>query len=141
MLKIWNVAAKVSKLDAEVAFVQSLGGTLVLDEIIPFEGQEIRLVLMRWADKYLHLFEKAVYEHRLASPLSNGLCHVVFELDELDDLDEWQRRALAAGAQEIMPRSFVRAQFGTRDVAFLRSPGGMLFELVMMHENKVPVLP
>jgi hypothetical protein len=49
--------------------------------------------------------------------------------------------ALAAGAFEIMPMSRVTAGFGTRDVAFLRSPGGILFELIRIVENAVPELP
>src|ERR1700747_2356997 len=68
-MKLWNVGAKVSDLDEEVKFIQALGGSLVLDEILTVEGQSIRVVLMRLADKYLHLFGKAVYESRLGREL------------------------------------------------------------------------
>jgi hypothetical protein len=136
--KLWNVAAKVRDLDAEVEFVRVLGGVKVLDEILAIEGQSIRLVLMKWADKYLHLFGRAVYESRLGVELPYGLCHVVIEVS---DLDLQRSRALKAGASEVMPRQFVSAGFGTRDVAFLRSPGGILFELIRVHEHKVPELP
>ncbi len=137
-MKVWNVAAKVRDLDAEVAFIQALGGALVLDEILSLEGESIRVVLMKWADKYLHLFAKAVYETRLGVELPFGLCHVVMMVS---DLDLQRRRALEAGASEIMPQQFVSAGFGTRDVAFMRSPGGILFELIRVHEHRVPELP
>jgi predicted enzyme related to lactoylglutathione lyase len=137
-MKMWNIAAKVPDLDREIAFVQSLGGELVLEDILEIDGRSFRVVLMKWGDKYLHLFEKAVYEHRLGRVLQNGLCHTVFEVD---NLDEMRQKSLAAGARESMPKSAVSAGFGTRDVVFLESPGGILFELIKVKEHRVPVLP
>lgn len=137
-MKLWNVAAKVRDIDAEINFIQALGGSLVLDEMLNLEGEGIRVVLMKLADKYLHLFAKAVYESRLGMELPYGLCHMVIEVS---DLDLQRRRALEAGADEIMPQQFVSAGFGTRDVAFLRSPGGVLIELIRVHEHRVPELP
>jgi catechol 2,3-dioxygenase-like lactoylglutathione lyase family enzyme len=138
MMKIWNVAAKVPKLDAEISFIKTMGGHVLLDEVLRFDDQDFRVVLLKWGDKYLHLFEKAVYEHRLDAPRPYGLCHVVFEVDDLEELRE---RALGAGAREPMPKSFVSAGFGTRDVVFLQSPGGILFELIKVQEHRVPELP
>ncbi len=137
-MKIWNIAAKVSDLDAEIAFVQALGGSLVIDDQIPFEGAMYRIPLLRWGDKYLHLGQEMVYERRLESPLQSGLCHVVFETDDVNGLRE---QALRAGATEIAPPARVEAGFGIRDVAFLRSPGGILFELIRIIENRVRELP
>jgi hypothetical protein len=137
-MKLWNVGAKVSDLDEEIKFIQALGGSLVLDEILTVEGQSIRVVLMQWADKYLHLFGKAVYESRLERDLPYGLCHVVLEVN---DFDLQRRRALEGGAREIMPPQFISAGFGTRDVSFMRSPGGILFELIRVYEHRVPELP
>jgi hypothetical protein len=62
----------------------------------------------------------------------------VFEVDQLDEL---RKSALDAGAREVMPKTFVSAGFGTRDVVFLQSPGGLLFELIKVHEHRVPELP
>lgn len=138
MMKMWNIAAKVPDVDREVAFIEALGGERLLDNILEVDGLSFRVVLMKWGDKYLHLFEKAVYEHRLGRTLQNGLCHTVFEVDNLDKMRE---QALTAGARETLPKSFVSAGFGTRDVAFLESPGGILFELIKVHEHRVPELP
>ena len=137
-MKIWTLGAKVPDLDREIAFVQALGGSLVLDDRIPLGGEEFRVPLLRFGGKYLHIAERMVYERRLEQPLPDGLCHVVFQVDDLEAMRE---AALAAGAFEIMPMSRVTAGFGTRDVAFLRSPGGILFELIRIVENAVPELP
>jgi Glyoxalase/Bleomycin resistance protein/Dioxygenase superfamily len=138
MMKLWNFAAKVPDVNAEITFIETLGGAVLLDELLRIDDQDFRVVLMRWGDKYVHLFEKAVYEHHLDAPRPQGLCHVVFEVDNLDEL---RKNALQAGAREVMPRSFVSAGFGTRDVVFLQSPGGLLFELIKVHEHRVPELP
>ena len=137
-MKIWTLGAKVPDLDREIAFVEAIGGSLVLDDRIPFGGTEFRVPLLRLGDKYLHIAEEMVYERNLAEPLRPGLCHVVFQVD---DLNGTRDAALAAGAVEIAPVSRVKAGFGTRDVAFLRSPGGILFELIHVVENAVPELP
>ena len=137
-MKMWNIAAKVPDLDREITFVQKLGGQMVMDNVLDVDGRHFRVVLMRWGDKYLHLFQNAVYEHRLSRVLQNGLCHTVFEVDDLDAL---RQAALEAGAKESLPKSSVSAGFGTRDVVFLESPGGILFELIKIKENRVPELP
>ena len=136
-MRIWTLGAKVRDLDREIAFVRSLGGELVLDDRIPFGGEEFRVPLLRLGDKYLHIGERMVYEDRLGTPLGDGLCHVVFQVDDLEGARE---RTLAAGACEVAPLSRVTAGFGTRDVAFFRSPGGILFELIRILENAVPDL-
>jgi catechol 2,3-dioxygenase-like lactoylglutathione lyase family enzyme len=136
-MKIWNIAGKVPDLEAEIAFIKATGGHVLLDNIIRIEDRDFRVVLLKWGDKYLHLFEKAVYEHHLEALLGNGLCHVVFEVP---NLAEARLRALEAGARELMPPAFVSSGFGTRDVAFLQSPGGILFEFAEIHEHKVPEL-
>ena len=138
MMKLWNVAAKVPNLDNEISFVKAMGANVIVDEVLRIDNRDIRVVLLKWGDKYLHLFEKAVYEHRLDAPRPYGLCHVVYEVNDLGGL---RQRALDAGAREVMPKSFVSAGFGTRDVVFLQSPGGILFELIKVHEHRVPELP
>ena len=137
-MKMWNVAAKVPDLDREIAFIQKLGGEMVLDNILEVDGRHFRVVLMRWGDKYLQLFQNAVYEHRLGHTIQYGLCHTVFEVENLDAL---RLAALEAGAKESLPKTTVTAGFGTRDVVFLESPGGILFELIKIRESRVPELP
>jgi catechol 2,3-dioxygenase-like lactoylglutathione lyase family enzyme len=134
-MRIWTLGAKVADVDAEIAFVERLGGELVLDDRIPFAGREFRVPLLRFGDRYLHIAEQMVYEDALDAPLAGGLCHVVFEVE---DLEASRQRALDAGATEVTPPAHVKAGFGVREVAFLRSPGGILFELVWIVEHGVP---
>ena len=134
-VKLWALGAKVQDVDREVAFITSIGGRLVLDEVLPFGGKGYRIPLMRFGDKYLHIGEAMVYEDRLGEPLSAGLCHVVMKVD---DLGPARRAALESGATEVVPVAHIDAQFGVREVAFLRSPGGVLIELAEMSEQRVP---
>lgn len=134
-MRIWTLGAKVPDLDREIRFVEALGGKLMIDDQIPYEGKTYRIPLVQLGDKYMHLAEQMVYEDRLSAPLANGLCHVVYQVSDLEGLRE---KALAAGASEVAPASRVSAGFGVRDVAFLRSPGGILFELVRILKNAVP---
>lgn len=140
-MKIWNVSAKVPNLEKEIAFIEKMGGKVFLDETLHCDDEDVRVVLVKWADKYMHLFERAVYEHQLGETLPRGLCHVVFELATDENLYEMRQRALEGGAREVMPKASISAGFGSRDVVFLRSPGGTLFELVKVTEHGVPELP
>jgi catechol 2,3-dioxygenase-like lactoylglutathione lyase family enzyme len=134
-MRIWTLGAKVADLDREIRFVEALGGRLLIDDQIPYEGATYRIPLVQLGDKYMHLAQRMVYEDKLSTPLANGLCHVVYRVS---DLELQREKALAAGANEVAPVSRVSAGFGVRDVAFLRSPGGVLFELVRILENTVP---
>lgn len=134
-MRIWTLGAKVADLDAEIDFIERIGGELVLDDRITFSGTDFRVPLLRFGDRYLHIASRMVYEDALGAPLDFGLCHVVFEVD---DLVAARGRALAAGASEVTPAAWVEAGFGVRNVAFLRSPGGILFELVQIVEHRVP---
>jgi catechol 2,3-dioxygenase-like lactoylglutathione lyase family enzyme len=134
-MRLWALGAKVDNVDREIAFLSGLGGRVVLDEVLPFGGHGYRIPLVQLGDKYLHIGQAMVYEERLPTPLGNGLCHVVLRVDDLAPARE---AALQHGATEILPVARVDAQFGIRDVAFLRSPGGLLVELAEVHEDRVP---
>jgi catechol 2,3-dioxygenase-like lactoylglutathione lyase family enzyme len=134
-MKLWALGAKVDDVDREVAFITSLGGRLILDEVLPFGDKGYRLPLLRFGDKYIHIGEAMLYEERLPEPLRTGFCHVVMRVDELGPARE---AALENGAREVVPVAHIDAQFGVREVAFLRSPGGLLIELAEMSEQRVP---
>ncbi len=134
-MKLWALGAKVDNVDREVAFLTRIGGRLVIDEVLPFAGKSYRLPLLRFGDKYLHVGEAMVYEDQLPVALGTGFCHVVMKVD---DLAPARQAALESGATEVVPVAHVDAQFGVRDVAFLRSPGGLLIELAKMSEHRVP---
>jgi hypothetical protein len=134
-MNLWALGAKVDDVDREVVFLTNVGGRLVLDEVLPFGNKGYRLPLVRFGDKYLHVGEAMVYEDRLPEPLARGFCHVVMRVAELGLA---RRAALENGATEVVPVAHIEAQFGVREVAFLRSPGGLLIELAEMSEQRVP---
>jgi hypothetical protein len=134
-MKLWAMGAKVDNVDREVGFLTSIGGRLVLDEVLPFAGRGFRIPLLRFGDKYLHVGEAMVYEDKLPDPLRAGFCHVVMKVG---DLEPARKVALENGTTEVVPVAHVDAQFGVREVAFLRSPGGLLIELAEMSEQRVP---
>jgi hypothetical protein len=134
-MRLWTLGAKVADVDREVAFIQSIGGQLVLDEELSVDGRGYRLPLLRLGDKYLHLGTAMVYEDRLSEPLGPGLCHLVLRVG---DLEAYRTRALRAGAAEVAPAARIEAGFGVRDIAFLRSPGGVLMEFAQITEDRVP---
>ena len=137
-MRMWNNGAKVQDIDREIAFFEALGGTVILDEMFDWEGEQIRVPLLRVADKYLHIMKRMVYEDHLDEPLADGLQHIVYEVDSLSN---YRERALRGGATETMPSKYVEAGFGKRDVGFFQSPGGIRFELIEVHESTVPELP
>ena len=125
----------MTDVDAEVAFIEAIGGqTLLRDDTVTVGGQTYRIPLVKWGDTRMHLAEEMVYEKGLSTALSNGLAHIVFQVD---DFEAARARALRAGAQEISPPARVEAGFGVRDVAFFRSPGGTLFEFIRIIEDRV----
>lgn len=134
-MRLWALGAKVSDVDREVDFVTALGGEVVLDEELSFGGRGYRIPLVRLGDKYLHIGEEMVYEDRLPERLAHGLCHLVMRVDELAPA---RGTALRHGASEVIPVAHVDAGFGTREVAFLRSPGGLLIELAKVSADRVP---
>ena len=135
LLRLWTIGVKVADLEHEIAFHQQIGHEIVLDETVAVNDRTYRVVLLRMGDKYLHLFEEAVYEMQLPGPLALGPCHIVYISENFQqDVEACQ----AAGAELLFPITTIEAGFGRRIVAFFRSPGGMIFELLEVLENRVP---
>lgn len=132
---LWTIGVKVPDLETELAFQRGIGSEIVLDETLTIDGAEYRIPLVKMGDKYLHLAERMVYERDLCIDLPYGPTHLVYVSN---DFDVDVNRALAAGAQSIREPAEVAAQFGERKVAFLRSPGGWIFEIAKIHRHGVP---
>jgi hypothetical protein len=132
---LWTIGIKVPNLERELAFHQSLGNSIVLDETLELKGERFRIPLVRMGDKYLHLAEKMVYERLLGQPLPFGIVHVVYRSDSFD-VDV--KKALASNATLIGDVANVSAGFGERRVAFFRAPSGWIFEIIEILKNLVP---
>lgn len=135
LTRLWTIGIKVPDLERELQFHRDIGSSLILDETLEFDGESYRIPLVKMGDKYLHLSERMVYEKLLGHPLPFGMTHLVYVSDNLDDD---LKRSMAAGAVALMDVAVVSAQFGERKVAFLRAPGGWIFEIIEIYRNLVP---
>ena len=124
---LWNFGIKVDDVRAEAEFYTALGGRLLLHEFLPVAGGEAEYALVEFGGTRLFLTAKPIFEDRLASPPPPGLTHAVFEVADVDGEVE---RLVALGAEVLIAPLDISAGFGSRRIAFLRSPGGMVFEVM-----------
>ncbi len=134
---LWTAGIKVPDLERELEFHRAMGNEVVLDDTIEFEGERYRIPLIRVGDKYTHIAERMVYERLLTAPLPFGIVHLVYRSNAIEHDVE---RALAAGAELFIALTTVKAGFGTRRVAFFKSPSGYIFEIIEILENLVPAV-
>jgi catechol 2,3-dioxygenase-like lactoylglutathione lyase family enzyme len=124
---LWNLGAKIADVEAEAAFFVALGGKLLIREKLTTAAGEVDYAIVSLGDTRLLLTPKTVFEDALPGALQEGLTHAVFEVAELEP--EVQRiRAL--GTEELLPPTEISATFGRRKIAFFRSPGGIVFEVM-----------
>jgi hypothetical protein len=133
--RLWTVGVKVQNLERELAFHRQMGNEIVLDETFEVNGEMYRIPLVKMGDKYLHLTEKLVYERDLGETRPIGSTHLVYISD---DFERDVARALESGAVSLSEVSTISAGFGSRRVAFLRAPGGWIFEIMQIITNLVP---
>ena len=131
---LWNIGLKITDLDAELAFLQSLGATLVQRDAVPVEDDQLEYAIVRLGGVRLLLFPTVIFEDQVPGGVAPGLTHAVFEVD---DLDAEYARITGLGAEVVIEPRLIQAGFGTRRLAFFRSPGGMVFEVMQILENRV----
>ena len=132
---LWTCGTKVPDIDRELKFHRDFGNEIILDETIESGGRKFRLPLVRMADKYIHVLDKAVYEDDLGEVIPYGICHLVYVSTNFEeDVGICEK----AGARPIGEVAHITAQFGERLVAFFRAPGGWNFEILKMIQNLVP---
>lgn len=130
--RLWNIGMKVKDVQTEVDYFVELGGRLRVHERLSTPDGEFEYALVDFGATRLFLTPKTVFEDRLSSPLPEGLTHAVFEVKELDKELE---RLLALGTEVLMPPMEISAGIGSRRLAFFRSPGGLVFELMQIRES------
>ena len=126
---LWNVGMKVKDVDAEVAFFLSLGAKLLMREKLKTPDGEVEYALIAFGGTRIFMAPKTIFEDRLSEPLQCGLTHAVFEVAELEPEVE---RLTALGTEVLLPPTEITAGFGTRRIAFFRSPGGLVFEVMQI---------
>ena len=132
--KLWNIGVKVADVSAEAAYFVALGGVIRARERLASPDGELEYVLLDFAGTRLLLTPKPLYDDRLPAPLPQGLAHAVFEVA---DVDAEVARLTVLGTEVLLPPVEISAAFGSRRLAFLRSPGGLIFEVMQIRENRV----
>jgi catechol 2,3-dioxygenase-like lactoylglutathione lyase family enzyme len=132
--KLWNIGLTARDMERELAFLKGLGATLILRENFEGPDGDSEYALLEFGGTRLFLTPKPVFEDRLDAPLMPGLSHAVFEVA---DVDAECRKVTEEGATLLLGPSEISAGFGTRRIAFLRSPGGFIFELLQIRESKI----
>jgi 4-hydroxyphenylpyruvate dioxygenase-like putative hemolysin len=122
---LWAVGSKVSDPLAEAAFFEALGAER---KSVDRRGESV-VVFMILGGINFHLTNRLRYETdevaRTGWP--TGLAHFVLDVADMMALAD---RAVSLGATEIHPRLHLTAAHGEMKAAFLKSPGGILFQLV-----------
>ena len=125
--KLWNLGMKVADVEREAAFLVSLGGTVLFRERLTTPAGEVDYALIAFGGTRFFLTPKTVFEDALPGPLHTGLTHAVFEVEKLEPEVE---RIKSLGTEMLLPPTEITAGFGTRKIAFFRSPGGLVFEVM-----------
>ena len=132
---LWNIGLKIENLDTELAFLEQLGATIVLRDTLPADGDALEYAIVRLAGVRLLLFPNVIFENQVAGGVTPGLTHAVFEVDDVEA--EFARIKAIGGAEVLIEPTFAKAGFGSRRIAFFRSPGGMIFEVMQVLERGV----
>ena len=132
---LWNIGMKVDDMASEIAFWQEIGAKLILRETFSApDGEEVDYAFVEFGGTRIFLTPKTVFEDKLGHILMPGLTHAVFEVD---DLDQEYERLTGMGLEVLVERVEISAAFGSRRLAFFRSPNGMVFELLQILEAKI----
>lgn len=132
--KLWNIGVKVQDVKAEADYFVSLGALLRVHETLTTPDGTFEYALLDFAGTRLFLTPVTVFDDRLPSPPAHGLTHAVFEVENVDAELE---RLVALGTEVLIPPIEVTAALGSRRLAFCRSPGGLVFEVLQIHESLV----
>ncbi|MGO8798141.1 MAG: VOC family protein [Roseiarcus sp.] len=129
---LWNIGLKVADLDREVDFLRDVGAEVVLRDRLSFAGKDREYAVLKLGGVRMLFFDSVVFEDRLEDGVPPGLSHAVYEVD---DLDAEYARIRDLGAEVLIEPTSVGAGFGARRIAFFRSPGGFVFEIMQVLER------
>src|ERR1700730_17695227 len=87
----WNLGVKVGDLDADLAFLERCGATQIQKGTIPTAKGDEAFGMALLGEQRLLLFSRVIYEDALPQPLKPGLAHVVFQVDDVEDVIERYR--------------------------------------------------
>lgn len=132
--KLWNIGIRVANLEKEISYFKALGAVLRVQEKLATRNGQFEYALLDFAATRLFLTPKTVFEHALPESLRDGLTHAVFEVK---DVDAALQELVAQGTEVLIPPMEIDAGLGSRRLAFCRSPGGVVFEVMQIRVNRV----
>ena len=132
--KLWNIGIRVANLEKEISYFKALGAVLRVQEKLATKNGQFEYALLDFAATRLFLTPKTVFEHALPESLRDGLTHAVFEVK---DVDAALQELVAQGTEVLIPPMEIDAGLGSRRLAFCRSPGGVVFEVMQIRVNRV----
>jgi catechol 2,3-dioxygenase-like lactoylglutathione lyase family enzyme len=131
---LWNIGVKVADLGREIDFLQNVGAEVVLRDRLSFAGEDREYAVLMLGGVRMLLFDSVVFQDRIEGGVRPGLTHAVYEVD---DLDAEFARIRDLGADVLIEPTSVGAGFGARRIAFFRSPGGFVFEIMQVVERTI----
>ncbi len=123
---LWNIGIKVEDLDREVDFLEALGAEVLL--------REHGTAFLAFGGTRLFLTPKLAFEDKLEHHPKPGLTHAVFEVEDLDAAYE---EIIGLGTEVLVEPKTISGRFGSRRLAFFRSPNGLVFEVMQIFESTV----
>jgi predicted enzyme related to lactoylglutathione lyase len=132
--KLWNIGIRVADVEKEVSYFKALGAVLRIQEKLVTRNGRFEYALLDFAATRLFLTPKTVFEHALPETLRDGLTHAVFEVK---DVDAALQELVAQGTEVLVAPMEIDAGLGSRRLAFCRSPGGVVFEVMQIRVNRV----
>ncbi len=131
---LWNIGLKVTDLDQEIEFLRNVGAELILRDRLSTAGEERDYAVLVLGGVRMLLFDTVIFEDRLGGAVRPGLTHAVYEVD---DLDAEYTRIRGLGADVLIEPMSIEAGFGSRRIAFFRSPGGFVFEVMQVLKRTI----
>jgi len=129
---LWNIGIRVADVEKEVAYFMALGAVLRVKDKLTTNNGQFEYALLDFGGTRLFLTPRTVFEHALPEPLRDGLTHAVFEVN---DVDATLKDLVAQGTEVLIAPMEIDAGLGSRRLAFCRTPGGVVFEIMQVRVN------
>jgi 2-keto-3-deoxy-L-rhamnonate aldolase RhmA len=130
--RLWNVGCKVQDIETEIEFFEAFGARVRLQKALSRDGESVPYAMLDWAGTRLFLTPTVVFEPSLITPLRPGLTHVVVEVP---DVGEAVSTAGKTGGTVRLEPTAIEGGFGTREIAFVESPGGVIVEFIRIEHD------
>ena len=123
---LWNIGIKVDDLEKEMDFLEALGAEVLMHE----RGT----AFLAFGGTRLFLTPKLAFEDKLEHHPRPGLTHAVFEVEDFEAAYE---EIMSLGTEVLVEPKTISGTFGSRRLAFFRSPNGLVFEVLQIYESTI----